>query len=68
MITILEILIVLLFIGFVFFVGLWIYGIRKDKKEQNLFGTSKQVWIGLIGLNVCNVLVQIVNLMIKAIN
>lgn len=55
-------LVIMSFILFVIFCGMWIYGIIKDIKEHNRFGTSKYVWIGLIGLNACNVCMQICNL------
>lgn len=55
-------LVIMSFILFVIFCGMWIYGIIKDIKGHNRFGTSKYVWIGLIGLNACNVCMQICNL------
>jgi hypothetical protein len=67
MITFLTILFFLFFIAFFVFCGLFAYGVIKDKRVNYLFGTSREVWIGLIGLNVCNIVVQIINLIIKAI-
>ena len=61
----LEVLIILFFIGVLVFLGLFVYGTIKDKKAGNWFGESKLTWIGLIGLNVCNLCVQIINLIIK---
>ncbi len=61
----LEVLIVLFFIGVLVFFGVFICGTRKDKKAGNWFGESKLTFIGLIGLNVCNLCVQIINLIIK---
>jgi len=50
---------------FIIFCGLFIYGVRKDEQENNYFGKSKQTLIGLVGLNVCNILVQICNIIIQ---
>lgn len=67
MIAFLTILFFLFLIAFLVFCGLFVYGAIKDKKTKSWFGTSKQVWIGLIGLNACNLGTQIINLIIKVI-
>lgn len=53
-------------IGFIcIFIGLSIYGIINEHKHRKIgdeFYSSKYVWIGLIGMNVSNIILQAVNL------
>ena len=48
----LVVLFLLCCVAFIVFTILVVYGVIKGKKKN---GTPKQVWIGLIGLNVCNI-------------
>ena len=47
------------------FIGVCIYGIINDHKQKKngvSFTYSKSFWIGLVGANVCNLLLQVVKL------
>lgn len=51
-----ETLIIIFFILCVIFLGIFIYGAIRYKK----IGTNI-MWVGCIGMNVCNVVMQIAN-------
>lgn len=63
--TFLLILSYIFAIAFVVFVGVWLHGvIVASKKEQPI---PKHFWVGLFGLQICNLCVQIINLIMKSI-
>lgn len=50
------ILFYILLVNFFIFLGIWIYGMKKIIKEKTF---SKAMIVGVIGINICNVFIQL---------
>jgi len=59
-----KVLFIILCLVFLFFVGEWIYGMVSDKKNESSYFTSKHTRIGLLGLNITALCINIVTIII----
>lgn len=62
---VLHVLMAICFVVFLIFAGVFIYGMideQRQKKNGAWFPYSRFIWIGLIGINVCNLIIQILNI------